>query len=183
MNQAEKRVVIAKDVLEQLRTQKFIAKCGAYVDDQIHNLDVFWPAEYGASLQAALPKVKNCKVCALGAVFMSKVNKFNRFNVGDSLNSEDLRANLKGIFSYAQLFLIEAAFEGDGNDAGAYYVRGCPEDVSGALTDKDRRAAFEFCRRHEDADTRLKAIMRNIVRNKGTFVLPKSCFKTSKKAS
>lgn len=151
---AEKAVVLAQDVLAQLKAGKLQAVVGEYLDPKIYNA---CDRQRGESLQTHLLPLRNCQVCALGALFVAKVIRHNRFTCDGEPDSHTLREAMAGYFTRQQLFDIETAFE-------------CCKMGTG------RFAAKVFGRRYADDTDRLMAIMRNIIRNKGTFVIPQSCF-------
>jgi hypothetical protein len=160
---ALKRVEIAKDVLKTLRYLS--VSTGSYVYGEIRNLK-------GDSAQKNLPKIrKKCHVCALGACFLSFVKIEKRVKIKDITHScypnevevdfSFIESKLKKYFGQDQLFKIEAACEQSSaihgerwylHDAARFRSRSGLLDVS----EKDL----------------LKAIMQNIVKNKGTFIPP-----------
>lgn len=165
---AEKRVEIAKDVIAQLKAEKFNAKTGTYVglDEDIDGTK---------ELQTELKKVKQCTVCALGALFLSDVRKNDACKGVDvdlgSGNDVDgfasryidehrMRDRLGKLFSRKQMALIECAFE-------------LGMDPQGLLKDDEYERAARFGEKFDTSRDRLVGIMRNIIKNEGTFVLLK----------
>lgn len=184
---AEKRVAIAQDVLAQLTLKRFNAVAGIWLADSNDGEALLGPdqakAKKADELQDVLAGIKECDGCALGGMFMCAVEKADKLKVnqlldfkgeddseesddeenvygdgveggeddGESLQvvGEDALNYLGKFFSRAQLELIESAFEQGG---GAYGTEG----------------EF-FCEGIDDAGTRLRLIMENIVVNKGTF--------------
>ncbi len=156
MTPEQKRVTIAKDVLKALEADQIVAEHGEYfdggliealkVDESKHPLD----GHATESLQTLLPKLPACHVCAKGALFVACVSRQNAVKVGDGMRcgSDQLSRQLQGVFSTDQLQLIENAFEGFG---GYYRIKG--------------RSAKE----------RMAKIMRNVIENNGTFVMPREC--------
>lgn len=111
---AEKRVIIAKDALIQLRREKFrAAHCYVSFDNMIPVTD--------KQLQDVLPQTGQC-----GATFISSIRKFNDFTV-KQLNTEKdctivygtdgsvVSKALCKYFDKLQLILIEYAYEGRQN--------------------------------------------------------------------
>lgn len=174
---AQKRVIIAKDVLASLKAGRYRAKPGGYFYSP--STDVYFIAEkpLNTKLDKIFQNMPTCYVCALGACFVSAVKKFDGLTVGDvtscghyshsyySGRTSDLderktmTEKLSDFFETSQLDMIETAFEGiylgDYGDYG---------DV--------RAYNFYHRRRSMNSDDRLKAIMQNIVDNNGTFVPP-----------
>lgn len=166
---AERRVAIAKDVLAQLRLERYVATEGVYVDYKVAELASTAPDK---PLEKLLPQVKSCEVCALGACFLSAVRKYNDVKAGDidvpetwrshtgeeytDHNFDDgvMRDKLARHFTKTQTNLIESAFE-------------CMP--MGSLTRESAQSAISFGYLYEDSHSRLVAIMKNIVKNGGTF--------------
>ena len=163
---AEKRVEIARDVIKQLKLEKFISSPGIYVEigDNIDGT---------AELQTALKNVGSCQVCALGGLFLSDIRKNDKCKAEDvDLGSDGsgfyshyidqykMKERLQKLFSIKQMGLIECAYE-------------CGSDPEDALLEEEYYNATVFGQRFDDSTERMIAIMKNIIRNKGTFVLPK----------
>jgi len=99
----------------------------------------------------------SCRVCALGAMLLSYIRKYNHLTVDNITNfAGDVDVSrmlivdfLEPIFGGAQLNLIEDAFEG------------WPDHPKTAV----------FCAEHPDPTERLRAIMDNIIQNEGVFKL------------
>jgi hypothetical protein len=172
---AEKRVAIAKDVLRQLAAKKYRATPGTYCQLREHDAKKLDRCS-NDQLQGALPQLRSCAVCALGAAFMSAVAKFDNLSIcganlglaeGDfyvrtSPNRGLIFSHLEKFFSRRQIAEIECHFEGwakqyDSMDPDSAFMAG-----------SDRAVAFK--RKWRSPGRRLAAIMRNIVRNEGTFV-------------
>lgn len=142
----ELRIAIAKDVLLRLRTNKLIPASGVYVG-MSYGAKAF--AEANGSLQASQcldTLTNNCRVCALGATFVSYVSIKNKISVMDFATIQQARREelLHKAFTFSQLYDIERCFEG-WND-GYLWVECYPT-----------------------ARERMQAIMKNIIRNDGTF--------------
>lgn len=146
---SEMRIAIAKDVLKLLNTRRLTATPGTYLQSStvITEKDVEKDRQFGA-------KLKNCRVCALGAMFVAEVDLNDRlgckrlFDEGDiqvegtiNLNRPLLTDRLKPFFSMRALSDIERAFE---------------DEQFWQLT-------------YPEPKKRLAAIMANIIRSAGTF--------------
>lgn len=105
LSPAEKRVAIAKDVLEQIKANRLHAQTGTYFD-----LDT--KLESDQSIQANLNDVR-CNACALGGMMLSHIKYNNECTVGegDDINSTYIKNKLTNYFDEGQLALIEIAFE------------------------------------------------------------------------
>lgn len=168
---SQKRVLIAKDVIAQIKAKRFKARSGTWVNPVFRNgqdLDMFekFDEEIAPVRELFLEqKIPACECCALGAMFMSCTLYNNKTTVenllDETLNFEDLirtsgpqfSNGLDQFFSKTQLKLIEAAFEGDygafsweGSDKTKVWYETLPNDTK-----------------------RLVAIMNNIIKNKGIF--------------
>lgn len=155
LSPAKKRVAIARDVLKALRLQKLIPSTGTYVFQVA-------PGDNGQSLDGG-----KCTVCALGGLFACAtdrgVGSLRTVLGNNSFLAAPIRATLGQFFSWEQLGYIEAAFE---MRAGWAAVEGTDPY---ALLPRAYEAA-EWCTGWA-AEERMVAIMRNIIRNGGTFNL------------
>lgn len=142
MSPAEKRVALAKDVLLQI------------------DLDIMEPSK-GVYAVAAIDGVPShadepfdsCQVCALGALWMAHtMPETARACV---LGSEDMATALSDVFPYAQLRLIECAFE-RWDAAGSWWNTRGYGDMANYGAGLDDRG-------------RMVLIMKNIIRNEGEF--------------
>jgi hypothetical protein len=166
------QVAIAKDVVKQVKLNKFIASRGNYLEitdrtfeNKLYSLNRVTPKKH------VQERIKTCSVCAIGGVFVAAFNKFDKLSAQDLVTNDDsmMVDYLKKWFPTDQLRLMEAAFEDDQIVSGIGMVEGA-----------DFEAAQEFrtkvLRRRQnasvDAQDRalLLAIMENVVKNKGTFV-------------
>lgn len=172
---AEKRVMIAKDVLTQIKAKRYIAESGTWVDP---NWNIRNEIDGTESVQKLFADrtIETCNVCALGSLFMSCTNLNNNTCIsdihyggecsllGERIEEGDTLSNgLNKIFSKKQLQLIEVYFEkGDGWFGEAGYT--------GNYIGEDSRHVEYFNDAYPDDDERLVEIMKNIVANDGTFV-------------
>jgi len=165
-NKAQLRVEIAKDVLKHIKAEKITARTGSYFHPLVKN-----SARYkGKQLQEVLPKLKECKVCALGGMFYAFVDKYNNFTISESgiwytTWRPGTMRELLDMFSKDQLYLIECAFEADDIEdncryrskykASEYHIAESFRKTNGIDPHESKKA--------------LILIMKNIIRNKGTF--------------
>ena len=192
MTAAQKRVAIAKDVLQWVEAGKALPCRLIYFrvfeGPAAPTEDSTWggPA-YARALRAReLVSVgdRSCHVCALGAVWATACERTD-INIGavaaaDGTLGENMREALGGLFESDQLARIECAFEQ--SDA----FGGCePEDaaraaafgraVAKACVPEPRLAKESFhtwewrCERASDRRV-MRAIMQNIIDNDGTFI-------------
>lgn len=153
---AKKRIRIAKDVLLQLSEKKLIPK-HTYVELRDESLINLLP---GTDLQKVFKK-QACGVCAIGAVFVAKVRRYNEAktqelpwnnSVSQFIDQPQIHTNLKGIFTKEQLILMEQIYERTGlmsYEHSDYYYDKKGDRIS------DRK--------------RMEMIMKNIIKNGGTF--------------
>jgi len=145
---AERRVMVAKDVIAQIKAKRFFATEGTYVDavDAIPD-----GTRMDAPLRNILKKVPECHVCAKGAAFLSLVRLANTVKVGDVLDyyGEKVENGPENLDKVAWNFL-EQFFPID-------------------LLDEMERAFEDMYHGYEidDADERLTAIMQNVIDNDG----------------
>jgi len=177
---AEKRVLIAKDVIAQIKLGRFKAATQTWVTPNVRRKPGFdysggvnLPLEFGhdAPVRELFldKKIESCDCCALGAMFMS-CTLYNNNQTAEDFEEEvswefDERVEghhggfsngLHKFFSRAQLQLIEASYEGG---AGAF---------EGPMS---KRAAVDgWMNALPNNKKRLVAIMENIIENNGTFV-------------
>lgn len=174
---AEKRVLIAKDVLTQIKHKKFIPSNGGFLsfanlDYKTTNLRESFLT--GRDLwEDGLHEEATCHCCALGGMMMSCTLFNNNIDIGQDREliddmGEEIRDNtlfpngLNTIFSKKQLAMIEIAFE---KGSGSFYASNTPE-----ITFTEQCLCANYGRNFETPKERLRAIMRNIVKNKGEFI-------------
>lgn len=191
---AKKRVLIAKDVLNQLGTGRIRARAGVYLRGEAKAEFERIPTDYGydrivvkadTEVQQLIQSMPSCTACALGSVFACAVSVADDLKVSELRNrphsstgaagmqeaymdmrGDEMYTYLERFFSKRQLSLIETAFE--------RHPSGDFRDHYGEMP-KVCKAAMKFGGRYPRADReRMSAIMRNIIRNKGMFKPPMS---------
>lgn len=182
MTKAQKRVEIAKDVLKQIKANKYKPTFGVWFrDSKGKYLEDFFLWETKTPLDAKKDVVDKltgtCDVCALGSLFISAVDKYNHTVLDPKFGYTDVdfftdtgKINpLLKWFTKQQLLLIESTFEVEN---GAWYPEMVNPKAGTHWDEKISPAIRKFAMKYSNSTDRLKAIMNNIVRNKGTFVLP-----------
>jgi hypothetical protein len=101
------------------------------------------------SAQSQLKVMRECRVCALGGMFISYAKLFNKVNAGAP--KKPAESPLLEFFTQDQLILIEEYFEGWNTD----------------LAEENLVQHTDW--RYSPAKDRLKLIMKNIIKNDGTF--------------
>lgn len=167
---AEKRIMIAKDAIEQIEAGQYIARQGVYLqnddEDGKNWINSGTKSLYGVDLQKWLEDSDNkCRVCAKGAIFAScirytddyspetEIIKITRSTVGAHKEID----RLAEYFREGQLELIEIAFEGD--------IIG-----SRTISFAEIESAKDFYLGYGSDMKRLKAILDNIIDNGGEFI-------------
>lgn len=148
MTDAQKRVAIAQDVLKWLKLGKIGAMHMTYFElprPVVGDLD---QKDCKATLER---KAGTCNVCAIGAAFYAAVRRADAVKIGElsshsgsaeTLNQHAMRAYLKVFFRPDQIIIMERAFEG-------------------------WQGYHNFFAKYRTADARLKAVMKNIIKNEG----------------
>lgn len=199
MKPSERRVVIIRDVLAKLDLKRLIATPGMWLDARPEVDEKAKPfitprklkRHKNKELTEILPE--HCYGCAMGAIFLSTIDRFDDCKVRDMFDEQSVLDNhddessdnsnygfdfraLKGkltqFFEESQLQLIEIAFEWDTIDdhpRGSTDIRqASPEECHATITfsaivDATRNTGLERFER------RMRAIMWNIIENRGTF--------------
>lgn len=163
----ERKLVIVKDVLEQIRLNKLFVDKRSYVRGNFNR------PKSGAITQHDVEAIRaRCQVCAKGALFLSRVDKFNsvdwkdvgtRLSVLHSLDidNESCVHSLDGAFTERELDLIETAFECD--DVNDLW----DEDIDDLTIEEHIDWGYQF----DDPTVRLEQICKNILDNDGEFVV------------
>jgi len=153
MTVTERKIAVCKDVLARMRyrriDQGYYCKISNNYYGEIKSMD------WDESAKKHISKIeKECTVCAIGSCFLSFIRLFNHVRCGDftySGHSKGFQAKkLEEVFTLNELNEIEAAFEGFDYDNGKYLY---------------------FIRKYETPKNRLRAIMLNIIKNKGKLVV------------
>lgn len=153
-NDKKKAVAIAKDVLKWLKAGRMKAESMIYCHT---------PRIPTGSVRAGLSVVtkdKPCKVCALGALFIAAVDKFNKLDIPspcDCFNDGMIREHLNFAFTERQLHEVEWAFE-----------RWQTDEIAPGM--KDLNKAGQFVKDETNDTIRLEKICQNIIDNKGVFI-------------
>lgn len=145
MTVVEKRKTLAQDVILQTKAKFINPTQGEYC-----NLNVDTD-----NLQKDLQQKGACDVCAMGSLMVASIIKTNKFY--GSWTDDNIVDRLEKVFSEGHLRLIECAFEGKIiAGAGVLY-----NDENEAIVDR----AYDLNNKYFSEDTRLIAIMRNIIKD------------------
>lgn len=193
---AQMRVAIAKDVLKHIATRKIRVESGSYLELERNQLRAIEQSANDDPTSTSTAVLKNCSVCAIGAMFVTA------FNVHDGLTNNELLSTAVGgwrlgqfergmleylsqWFTVKQLRLMEAAFETAGVNGSSLtttqYIKARRFQVAEAskMTKSERlalddRLGVYKSRRTLAIERRaerklLEAIMQNVIEHDGTF--------------
>ena len=154
---AQKRVMIAQDILDRMDLAQLRADEGTFVN-------IKGTMEDDCSIKQELEKgnIKECKVCAKGAILMGIIGRENKVSYGFLLEIDvENKTDVEKVFSKRQLDIMEAAFEGD----DVCTMQWNELDEESPTYDK----AMSFYEKNHNSEDRLRGIATNIIENKGTF--------------
>lgn len=190
-------VKIAKDVLAQIKAKRFVAESGTYCRPEspiadnmgLHEYERYENSDFKQAFKNGV--VTECNVCALGSLFTAMVADKNSMSVRDMHDvgfSGIISSNKLGkYFTAKELCLMEYVFElGNAGEIenrgyGAYWIECMSQDTLNASCYQfgdgtyhpatELKAALRFGNKYSNDENRLKAIMNNIIKNKGHFVI------------
>lgn len=166
MSAKAKRIAVAKEVLMLLRRRKIAAQQGAY----IHSPNVPFAPLQGIQNDTEMRDVilsRKCQVCGIGAIACARATLLDAMPANHVISDDAMDMIGRGatlqmigeVFSRSQVDLIETAFE-----------KYLPGDIISGPSTESQASARKFGLKYRSATARLKAIMRNIIRNGGKFV-------------
>ncbi len=171
----QKRVLAAKDAIRWTNLGLLNPSSGSYlVIGAVLCIDrppEWWDAQDQGEIQLheqILERVEepaDCTVCGVGGLLVAKCMRFDKYAVSYQFDRDmaletcEAGDGLADLFSNAQLALIECAFE-QWTTANSEF---------GYISEEAQFKASEFGFKYNDAKERFIAIMRNIVKNEGTF--------------
>lgn len=171
---AKTKVEIAKEVINNIKSNAIKATPNYFWDDFSHRL--YFPVNNDEfELKNFLEEFKMpCATCAVGALFISAVLKYNDLKVSkeqlsDTFWSKKLLLHVSKFFEKIQIVSIEIAFEGK----HSYFYTRQNEIVEFAGEEIDKKAIqklLEFYSKYENTKDRMIGIMDNIIANNGDFV-------------
>lgn len=146
------RILVALDVLEQLRSERLIAWDDGYVQIRRSRSKRFFSVfeELGADVDPVAALERPCRVCAIGAVFVAHARR-------DGPRLNNLRHNLL------------CAMDGNWYQLGTAFRRIFPWRILDDMQDCYERWTVNCPMPNVSRPERLKLIMENIVRNEGHF--------------
>jgi hypothetical protein len=175
-SKAEKRIMIAKDIIQNIKEKKYIATTGSWVgskelvnlQEKYEDADEENKHKHDLSLQELLisNKLNGCQCCALGSIFLETTRRNNKEKISDlcvnafeldsAIECGTLKNGMDKIFSRQQLEMIEYTFE---QSNGSFLID--DEDIA--------NKCMCFAEKFDSDKDLLIGIMENIVKNKGTF--------------
>jgi hypothetical protein len=167
---AERRVMVAQDVIAALTAKQIVAESGVYLtvqDEYASDVIDSFGLQEAASFQNTIADLPPCNVCAKGAIFVCAVARQNRvtneqaFRPFSKWTGTDMEPLLAGLFSAEQLALIEREFEGRAQDEELV-----DDELAMGLFSLDDNDDPEPLYSDE---ARMIKIMENIIANGGTF--------------
>lgn len=162
MEPAAARMLVAQDALDLLEAGAIQARSGSYINVELpYDLDGSTPVHLLAETWLG-----QCPVCALGAVLVATVRRFDDLVIKHLANYNTLKGGcgrqlvgyLSKFFSGEQLDLIEVAFEGSSNM------------MRTGISDEEEASALDFRSALDDDRAALVKILENVITNGGTFV-------------
>jgi hypothetical protein len=170
LSRPQQRVEIARDALSLMRRKKLSARRGAWaagINGPVLPGDYHSAGEYETyDAQEKLLKSPECNVCALGALFVCGVRKADKLKVsaryGMGVHEDDVFDYLGSFFSQSQLKMMECTFE---NGGGAVSM----SELSPAAARACRAFGKKYLKDYDNGDRLLRAILRNVINNGGTF--------------
>ena len=162
LSPSQRRVRIAKDVIELLSKKKITAAHQGYFlvrerkNSFMNSLDYI---DDEHQLHEVIES-NHCEVCALGGMLAATVLRTDGFSASNSVDGFQVKLKLKEHFDAAQLELIESTFE----ESTGFMTR--------TLSLEEEEKIFSFCKENSTPKKRLIKIMENIIENDGEFILP-----------
>lgn len=175
LSAADKRVLLAQDVLHLLAEKKISVEQGIYCTfpDSVPKQMM----EEGSDVKEVISSFrKPCQVCGVGSLFVAKVLRDDKLPInknqlcygivviskkgvlpeGQSFMGSPVFEYLNKNFSQRQLRLIEYAFEGENKSPFNFW--------------KEEDRITKFRSKSKGTKNKLISIMKNIITNKGEFV-------------
>lgn len=166
-----KAVAVAKDVIQQLRLKRLHPEGNGYIysPQPIPEVAAAFNADSECDLQSVVDVVsQKCGVCAKGALVLSMARLYNNIPLGPlvivhtvgKIGASNPGEILGDVFEWDVISLIEAAYE------QSYYFANWSDRATAM-------AATNFGKKYTNPANRLRAIMLNVIKNKGRFVPPR----------
>lgn len=191
LSKAKKAVLVAQDVLEQIKIKKYIPNVGAYYRHPILKENISLEKQINKNFD----KIESCEVCALGSMLLSCTHLGNKlttsdFNINwnvdiDNLRNSNIEKLFTSIFSSKTLLIIEVCFESytswkklNSKTILKYEknfnfkennIRYGARILNQSLSFEETLACNKIFRKFKNPTNRLKYICNNIIANNGQF--------------
>ena len=172
----EQKIVIARDIIAQVKANKYIANPDQYVSNVRHKKQGWVVPCSNMSFNDVKEEwnnIEECEVCMIGACIMSITQYKNKLRFRDlptGINqiTDDGLMLLKSVFSSKELTMIEVMFEGYYHN----YTDNMGRDkMNATITTAQAEACKTFYKKYaKDADKRMIAICNHIIKH-GTVKL------------
>lgn len=171
----DKRVAIAKDVLAQLDAKAYELRSGyRYFSAQ---LACSKSSVIDQDLRDVLPKAKDCTVCLLGAVLVSKARLYDEVPVASDsiyfgydaescvlgLGSHDVYQALETVFDSDSLAIMEGVFE---------RLYDAPDRLENFALREQFSQWRDYFYWFDSSEARVREMMRILIDNDGELALP-----------
>lgn len=167
MNKTKKKILVAQDILLQIKLKTYSPQTKKYID--FHNILDDITVFKKSDVQLHFKKIKECDVCALGSCILSIANLGDNLTFEDILNkSDNTDEKLLSVFDKHELFLIEKTFEGP--YAPTPWSDELNKETDCFLYNEEIEKILKFRGRFKNDTTLLKGICNNIIKN-GEFKL------------
>lgn len=171
----EKAVLVAKDILKQIKKGKYLAEIGGYIsayftDDKIKIND---------QIQKQFKEIDHCKVCQIGASLMSYIRLGNELTFKDleihdkrisieELNNKKVKKALLSIFTKRTIAMMEVCFE-------QVYDKECTNAARDLfnykLAAEDIDECINYTKNINTGKDKMIKICKNIIKNNGELVI------------
>lgn len=183
-DEAGKRVLIAKDVIQQVKMGNFTPSAGIYwggaLAERARNTHMVVGRDVGLREVIMAHAGESCEVCAIGSMFLCSVRLGNEATVSEGGSASQF-SRLRKYFSAEQLALIESAFECQPMGVSDNWIDRFPAVNFGKQWPKLDDGRKCECKPDcgyildptllpENDAPRMLAIMKNIVKNNGEFI-------------
>lgn len=177
LSKARKAVLVAEDVLLQIKAKKYVPKTDKYI--AIIG-EYFYTRELNSrDIKTNFDIIPPCQVCALGSMLLSCTHLGNLLTFDDiiingsgmrDINNDNVKKLFKSIFDDKTLTLIETCFENT-EKFNTIGIDNFGKDVLDVeLSEEELQKCYIFYSKYKTDQTRLIGICNNIIKNNGVFI-------------
>ncbi len=194
LSKSDRTVLVAKDVIQQIKAKRYNARAGSYIKNIVFKGKSYY-YDFGFEnddIKKNFEEIDSCIVCAIGSCILSTTKFANKLKFGDvgaTTNSFNPKAItlLNTIFTPKQQLLIECCFEGycflisptefkrrkekksfRYDESSERFA--CIKSDSVKLTYNEILNCLTFKVKYKTEKTLLVGIMENIIKNEGVFI-------------